>query len=76
MKQIELRQTIFKAVPLKNVVGVGNSTAYQISVSRGKVHATMGQLDYANREPANDSPSAHVASVHQPRRVFNRIFCR
>ena len=69
MNQIELRQTVFNAVPLKNVVGVGNSTAYQINVTRGKVHATLGQLELASSEPANDSPEASVVCDHQPRRT-------
>ena len=35
MKAIAYRQTQFKAEPLRNVVGIGNVTAYQICVSHG-----------------------------------------
>ena len=37
----EIRQTIFQVEQLKNIVGVGDITAYQIIVTPG---ATMGRL--------------------------------
>lgn len=75
MNRIELRQTTFDAVPLKNVVGVGNSTAYQICVTRGKVHATMGKLDMlANEAAANDDHSTPNVRPFQSRSVLSRVF--
>lgn len=50
--QTELRQTRFDVTPLRNVVGVGNVTAYQIRVTRGPAVATLGTLE----EFVNDSP--------------------
>ena len=76
MKRIKLPQTFFTAVPMKNVVGIGNSTAYRISVTRGKVHATMGQLEFADLEAANDAEEARVIPVHRPRQILSRIFYR
>ena len=56
MRQTELRQTRFNAVPLRNVVGVGNTTAYQIHVTRGKVIATLETIEeFVNDSPANAS---------------------
>lgn len=45
MNRTELCQTQFDVAPLPNVVGVGNITAYQISVTRGRVLATLGSLN-------------------------------
>lgn len=45
MSQVKLRQTTFDVEPLRNVVGVGNSTAYQISVTRGRMLGRMGALN-------------------------------
>ena len=44
MNQVKLQQTQFNVMPLKNVVGVGNTTAYQISVTTGPMLGTMGKL--------------------------------
>ena len=75
MNRNELRQTTFDVVPLKNVVGVGNSTAYQICVTRGKVHATMGKLDMlANEAAANDDHSTQNVRQFQSRSVLSRVF--
>lgn len=60
MSKVKLNQTAFDVVPLKNVVGVGNSTAYQISVIRGKLLGDMGQLNELTSRPAiNDSNFSH-----------------
>ena len=75
MNMTELRHTRFDAVPLKNVVGVGNSTAYQICVTRGKVHATMGKLEtLLNEVAANDNHSTTPVRQIQPRSVLGRVF--
>ena len=38
----ELRQTEFSVEPLRNIVGVGDTTAYQIVVSHGPTLGTLG----------------------------------
>ena len=80
MNQTELRQTSFEAVPLRNVVGVGNSTAYQICVTRGKVLATIGSLEeFTNNSPSNSSrydDNPEPASVTQTRSWFRRVVSR
>ena len=40
--QSTIRQTIFQAEPLKNIVGVGNTTAYQIVATPGPALGTIG----------------------------------
>ncbi len=81
MTTIEYRQTFFKAEPLRNVVGIGNVTAYQISVSRGPTVGTFGSLDeFVNDSPANasryDGRSPEPASETQPRSWFRRVLAR
>ena len=78
MTRTELRHTRFDAVPLRNVVGVGNTTAYQISVTRGDTLATLGQLEeFVNDSPANasryDNDNPERASATQPRSWFRRV---
>jgi hypothetical protein len=81
MSQTELRQTNFDAVPLRNVVGVGNITAYQISVTRGKVLATIGSLEeFVNDSPANasrfENDMPEPTSVTPMRPWFRRVMSR
>jgi hypothetical protein len=77
MRKIELRNTVFNAVPLKNVVGIGNSTAFQIHVSQGKVHATMGQFeDLAKLTALNETPSNARVAVFRPHKVLSRVLLR
>ena len=81
MNQTELRQTQFDAVPLRNVVGVGNTTAYQISVTRGDVIATFGALqEFVNDSPANasrfENDKPEPASVTHMRSWFRRVTSR
>ena len=74
MNRTELRQTTFDVIPLRNVVGVGNSTAYQICVTRGKVHATMGKLDeLADITAANDDHSTQNVRQFHPRTLLSRV---
>lgn len=81
MNQTELRQTNFAAVPLRNVVGIGSVTAYQISVTRGRVLATIGSLEeFVNDSPANASRfegnQPEPASVTPMRSWFRRVMAR
>ena len=78
IKQTELRQTRFDVVPLRNVVGVGNVTAYQISVSRGRTIATIGSLeDFVNDSPQNASwyedNEPELSSVISNKNWFRRV---
>ena len=50
-----LHQTLFQAQPLRNVVGVGDVTAYQIAVSQGITLGTFGEVVVpAQAEICND----------------------
>jgi hypothetical protein len=40
--QSTVRQTIFQVEPLKNIVGIGNTTAYHIVVTPGANLGTLG----------------------------------
>ena len=61
--QIEFRQTVFQAQPLQNVVGVGNTTAYQIVVDRGALIGHLGDVSVpAQAEILNDSEFARNAA--------------
>lgn len=42
--QINLRQTVFQVEQLKNIVGVGQGTAYHIEVSHGPSVGTLGTV--------------------------------
>lgn len=54
--QSNVRQTIFQVEPLQNVVGVGNTTAYQIIVSQGSTLGTLGNVSVpAQAEVLNDT---------------------
>jgi len=73
-----LRQTQFNAVPLRNVVGVGNFTAYQVCVSRGKVLATpISVQDFIQDSPANasryDATEPEPVSVTRQRSWFRQV---
>lgn len=78
MNPIKLRQTNFDVVPLRNVVGVGNTTAYQICVSRGEVLATLGSIEeFITDSPMNASryedDNPEPASEAQKRSWFRRV---
>ena len=77
--QTTLHKTRFDVTPLRNVVGVGNVTAYQIRVSRGPSIATLGTLeDFTKDSPLNASryddnnpePASDMATRHWFRRVI------
>lgn len=53
--QSRIRQTIFQAEPMKNVVGVGNTTAYHIIVTPGASLGFLGSVNVpAYAEICND----------------------
>jgi len=55
MYQNELRQTVFDVAPMKNVVGIGRATAYQINVQQGPLLATpVRRADFARQPAANE----------------------
>ena len=55
MQQNELRQTVFEVAPMKNVVGIGRATAYQIIVQQGPLLATpVRRADFSRQAAAND----------------------
>ena len=44
MKYRELHQTVFQVEPLKNIVGIGDTAAYQIVVSQGAALGSIGPV--------------------------------
>ena len=44
MKQTQLRETIFQIEKLSNVVGIGNSSAYQVVIAPGRKVGKMGEV--------------------------------
>jgi len=64
MNQNELRQTAFEVAPMKNVVGIGRATAYQINVQHGPELATPVRRARFVRQPAaNDGLNTPSAAV-------------
>lgn len=53
----QLHRAIFEAIPLRNVVGIGNMSAWQIHLTRGPVLATLGPIKQAADEQAANAPS-------------------
>ncbi|MGD8346606.1 MAG: hypothetical protein PVI83_05140 [Lysobacterales bacterium] len=43
----QLHRAIFEAIPLRNVVGIGNMSAWQIHLTRGPALATLGQVEHS-----------------------------
>ena len=72
--QIEFRQTVFQAQPLQNVVGVGNTTAYQIVVDRGALLGQFGDVSVpAQAEILNDPEFARNAAQGPGRRGLSWV---
>ena len=44
MKYRELRQTVFQVEPLKNIVGIGDTAAFQIIISPGTTLGNIGTV--------------------------------
>ena len=70
MNQNELRLTVFDVAPMKNVVGIGRATAYQIHVQHGPVLAQpVRRALFIRQQAANDgsgSPTSafgHLSSM-------------
>jgi hypothetical protein len=56
MKQIQLRETIFQVEKLSNVVGIGNSAAYQVVIAPGRNVGNMGEvIEMADVNSHNDA---------------------
>ena len=55
-RQEQLHRVLFEAVPLRNVVGIGNMSAWQIHLTRGPVLATLGAVEHAFDEQAANAP--------------------
>jgi len=55
-KREHLHRAIFEAIPLRNVVGIGNMRAWQIHLTRGPVLATLGPVEQAVDEQAANAP--------------------
>jgi hypothetical protein len=54
--QSTIRQTVFQVQPMKNIVGVGNTAAFQIIVSPGATLGDLGSVHVpAQAEVLNDS---------------------
>ena len=77
MNQNELRQTAFDVVPLKNVVGIGRATAFQIHVRHGAVIATPTEGEgFTRRSAANDGCRSGTNSATAPFTLFRRLLRR
>jgi len=64
----ELHQTVFHVEPMKNIVGVGGTAAYQIVVREGPALGTVGPVSVpAHAEICNDpmftAPSANASGI-------------
>lgn len=69
----ELRQTVFEVAPMKNVVGIGRATAYQIHVRQGPVLATpVRRAGFARQTAANDERPAATVGASFLRRLLRR----
>ena len=64
----EIRHTIFQVEPLKNIVGVGDITAYQIIVIPGTTIGTLGNVTVpAQAEIHNDSAFSRNSAMESGR---------
>jgi len=58
-----VRQTIYQVEPLKNIVGVGNTSAYQIIVTPGAALGTLGLVTVpAHAEICNEPLIASISA--------------
>ena len=69
----QLHQTIFQVEPMKNIVGVGGTAAYQIEIRKGPALGTVGPVSVpAQAEICNDPMfSAHSADASGTSRIGN-----
>ena len=75
--QSQLSQTVFRVEPLKNIVGIGNTAAYQIILSPGMKLGTFGVVNvpaYADicNDPDFDKNSARPFATRRFRPWFRR----
>lgn len=64
----KIRQTIFQVEPLKNIVGVGDITAYQIIVTPGATIGGLGEVNVpAQAEICNDPVFSRNAAMERGR---------
>ena len=77
MNQNELRQTLFDVAPVKNVVGIGRATAYQIHVQHGPVLAKpVRRAMFVRQQAANDDLSGPSTTIGLLSSVLGRVFRR
>lgn len=73
--QSNIHQTMFQVEPLKNIVGVGNTTAYQIIVTEGSTLGTLGNVSVpAQAEILNDPEFARIYAIGSGRGGFASWF--
>jgi len=75
--QRQLSQTVFQVEPLKNIVGIGDTAAYQIILNRGVKLGTFGEVNvpaYANvgNDPDFDMNSARPFGARRIRPLIRR----
>ena len=75
--QHQLSQTVFQVEPLKNIVGVGGTAAYQIILNPGARLGTFGTVNvpaYADicNDPDFDMNSARLPGTRRIRPWFQR----
>ena len=59
-----IRQTVFQVQPMKNIVGVGNTAAFQIIVSQGATLGSLGNISVpAQAEILNDTDFARNSAT-------------
>jgi len=73
----EIRQTIFQVEPLKNIVGVGDITAYQIIVTPGATVGRFGEVHIpAQAEICNDHVFSRYSAMDSGRYLLASWFRR
>ena len=77
MSQNELRLTVFDVAPMRNVVGIGRATAYQINVQTGPVLAKpVRRAVFASQSAANDGPTNPSSTVGMLSSMLGRLLGR
>ena len=72
-----LQHTVFHIEPIKNIVGVGGATAYQICLTPGKTLGKIGAvIDPAIQKASNEHLHAQVSNVLHKSRVNESWFRR
>ncbi|NCF64162.1 MAG: hypothetical protein GWP58_15035 [Gammaproteobacteria bacterium] len=72
-----LQHTVFHIEPLKNIVGVGSATAYQICLAPGKTLGQIGAvIDPAIQKASNDHLYAQGSNMLRKTEVNQSWFRR